>query len=305
MLVLWLVIILGVIATGVVSAARAHMSYVGTSRSRTVARYAAESGVVEAAALLKEFMRSATTPEEQVRAFRALEEELASGGPRELAAARYQVVIADLNARVDLNNSSEEVILGLFEHFFGGREGNGLLQALQDWVDEDGDALPQGAEGADYARVGSLFRPPNRPMRRLDELSRVLGFTDSIADILAPYVTVRGDGRLNVNSAPLPVLAAAPELGPSGADMLIASRERGDVLASRIAVSSLLAEARGGVGGQLSNLTTMPGHIVIVSRGWQEGQPLTHEIQAVYQLFGLNLDDGPRFRLRYWTGRDL
>ncbi len=305
MLVLWVVVVVGVVAAGVARASRSQMSLVATARSRSVARYAAESGVLVATSTLRESLRAATTPAEQVRAFRQFEEELASVGPRALGQGRYQVVAVDLSARVDLNNSSEEVISGLFQHVLGEREAARLVAALQDWTDEDDQALPEGAEREAYVRAGSPFRPTNRPMQRLDELTRVLGFTDSIADILAPYITVRGDGRLNVNSAPLPVLATAPELGQNGAEMLIASRDRGDLMASKVVVSSRLAEGGLQVGAQLSTLTTTPGHILIVSRGWEEGRPLTHEIQAVFQVHSLGLENGPGLTVRHWTERDL
>jgi general secretion pathway protein K len=305
MLVLWLIVVLGVIAAGVVALARSQTNIATTIRSRSVARYAAESGVAAATVRLKEMVRSARTLDEKVRAFQHFEEELVNWGERSLGSGRYRVVATDLNARVDLNNSAEAVKLGLFEQFFGGNEAVALVNALEDWVDEDDEPLPDGAEAADYRRAGSPFLPPNGPIQRLDELTRIRGFSDSIAGVIAPYVTVWSDGRVNVNSAPLAVLAVAPELGASGAELMIAARERGDVLASKIVVSSRLREAGNFGGGQLRNLTTVPGYILIVSRGWEEGHPLTHEIQAVFQVHGLRVEDGPRLQVRYWTERDL
>lgn len=305
MLVLWVVIVLSVIAAGVVALSRSQVDLVATIRSRAVARYAAESGVVAATARLGELLRSAGSPEDQVRAFLAFKDELANGGERVLGAARYQVVMLDLGARVDLNNSTDAVLLGLFEQLLGEREANTLVDALRDWVDEDGEALPYGAEVADYVRAGSRYRPSNGPIRRLEEVTRIKGFTDSIVGVIAPFVTLWGDGRVNVNTAPWEVLAAVPELGPGGADLLLTAREGGDVMASKVAVSSRLAESGSRVGAQLMNLTTVPGHILIVSRGWEDGHPLTHEIQAVYQVLRLQLGEGPRLRVRYWSERDL
>lgn len=304
MLVLWLIIVLGVIAAGVVAVSRSQTNVVRTARSRTVARYAAESGVVAGVARLRELLRAAETPEEQVRAFVSFEEELRSAGESRLGRARYQVASVDLNARIDLNASSDLVLLGFFAQFVGEDEATALVEALGDWVDADDEPLPTGAEAAEYARAGSPFRPSNRPIQRLEELTRVRGFTDSIADRVAPYITVWGDGRINVNSAPLPVLAAVPELGETGAERLIAARESDGVMGSKVVVLNRLRESGAG-GGQLRDLTTIPSRILIVSRGWEEGHPLTHEIQAVYQVHGLQLEDGPYFRVRHWTERDL
>jgi hypothetical protein len=38
---------------------------------------------------------------------------------------------------------------------------------------------------------------------------------------------------------------------------------------------------------------------MLISRGWQEGHPLTHEIQAVYSILGR------RLMLQAWWERDL
>jgi hypothetical protein len=43
----------------------------------------------------------------------------------------------------------------------------------------------------------------------------------------------------------------------------------------------------------------MPSRLLIVGRGWQDGHPLTHGIQAVY------LVAGARLVLLAWQERDL
>ena len=45
--------------------------------------------------------------------------------------------------------------------------------------------------------------------------------------------------------------------------------------------------AASGVPGAL--VSTMPSRLMLVSRGWQEGHPLTHEIQVVYAVVGQRL----------------
>ena len=46
-------------------------------------------------------------------------------------------------------------------------------------------------------------------------------------------------------------------------------------------------------------LTDVPTRLIVVSRGWREGSPLTHEIQAVYAV------DGARLSFVRWRERDL
>jgi general secretion pathway protein K len=306
MLVLWVIIVLGAVAVGVVSASRAQTDLVDTVRSRTVARYAAESGVAAAAAFLKEMYGAAETAEEQARVFADFQSEIESWGVRPLGTARYQVAVLDLNSRIDLNNSDADLLFGLFRQFVGESKATALLDALEDWKDEDDEPLPNGAEAADYARAGSPYRPTNRPLMRLDELAWIQGF-DSIAEVLAPYVTVWGDGRVNVNTGDAHVLAAVPEIGEVGAEALISSRRQGGVLPSKIAVFSRLAELNvRTLSAQLSSVAMFPGRVLIISRGWEEGRPVTHEIQAVHDLrLGGIIAPGTTLQIRYWLERDL
>jgi hypothetical protein len=49
----------------------------------------------------------------------------------------------------------------------------------------------------------------------------------------------------------------------------------------------------------IPHVITQPTRLMLISRGWQEGHPLTHEIQAVYSLLG------QRLVLQAWWERDL
>ena len=88
--------------------------------------------------------------------------------------------------------------------------------------------------------------------------------------------------------------------------MFLSRREQGEVFESLFAVrDATMGDCAPRVGSQTTNLTTLPAQILIISRGWEEGQPLTHEIQAVFQIDGVQLADGPRLKIRHWVERDL
>lgn len=305
MLVLWLIVVLGALAAGVGASMRSEARVVANVRARSVARYAAESGVVAATARLTALLRAAETPRDQALVFRRLDDLLAELRDETLGPVRFQVAVADLNARIDLNAADETTLLGLVQPFVGEVAGRALVDALQDWKDEDDEPRSFGAEAAAYAAAGAPFRPSNRPLLRLDELTRIAGFTDSIASLLAPYITVRSDGRINLNTAPEPVLAAIGWLGPAGAAVVVAERERGIVYETPAGTVRQLTRDIS-VQGQVDvmGVTTMPRRILIVSRGWQLDHALTHEIQAVYELDAVRLGT-PRLTVRFWTERDL
>jgi general secretion pathway protein K len=306
MLVLWVIVVLGAVALGVVGLSRAETSRVATARARAVGRYAAESGIVATRTQLRELIAAAATPEAGTRVFPDFERQQAAQGVQTLGSARYQVAIVDLNARVDLNASGRAVILGLLDQFVDARKAEELVEALRDWTDEDEVPSPYGGEAPEYLASGSPFLPPNRPLLRLDELPRIRGFTDSLALVLAPYVTVHGDGRVNVNTAPRPVLAAVLGAGGVHADLFAPRRQGAKTFETLAAVRDALAPAGGdAAGAQAGALTTVPSRVLIISRGWEEGRPLTHEIQAVFSIESVAQDGGVRLELRHWIERDL
>jgi general secretion pathway protein K len=299
MLVLWLIVVLGTVATGVVAAAHVETDRVANLRDRVVARYAAESGVAAARARLAGLLGATRSAEEQAMVFRDLEQEFAEMRDVALGSARFSVTVVDLNARVDLNAADDVTLLGFFGQFIGAPAAAALVSAIGDWKDFDDRARPGGAEAADYARVGSPFRPPNHPLRRLDELTRIAGFTDSLASAVAPYVTVAGDGKINVNTAPAPVLAAIPRLGRDGARAVLSWRDGGEVFGTTADVFQAFQSAHLGNGVAMWTLATTSTRLLVVARGWRPGSALTHEVQAVYDL------TGGRLVLRGWTERDL
>jgi general secretion pathway protein K len=210
----------------------------------------------------------------------------------------------DLNSRIDLNASDQRVLRSFFEELFGERRAAELADALQDWKDEDDSPRPQGAEAADYLAAGSLFFPPNRRLQRLDELTRIKGFTDSIVNVLAPLVTIRSNGRVNINTAPESVLSAVTGAGSTSRSLLGIRDEMGTFGTLNDVRNSLMEGSDAGF-GQIGLLQTVPSRLLIISRGWADGHPLTHEIQAVFDLEGLLDEEGARLEIHHWVERDL
>ncbi|WP_448874002.1 type II secretion system minor pseudopilin GspK [Desulfobulbus propionicus] len=90
-----------------------------------------------------------------------------------------------------------------------------LLDALTDWLDQDDEERPLGAESSYYQGLEKPLACRNGKMETVEELLLVKGMTpaivlgDPLHEGLLPYVTVRGeDGKINLNTAPLPVLQA-------------------------------------------------------------------------------------------------
>ncbi len=95
-----------------------------------------------------------------------------------------------------------------------------LLDSLIDWLDEDDEELENGAEQGYYSGLDPPYAPANGPMLVAGELGLVRGWNERLLNGdkehsgIIDYLTVYGDdGKININTAPAPVLKAlSPEM---------------------------------------------------------------------------------------------
>ena len=177
-LVLGLLLILGGVATDIGRAARLDGAIVESLRARTVARYAAESGI----ALGLTVLRSQRMP---------------NVSNVTLGDAQFGVVAVNLNARIDLGRADTATIRGLFQQF----------------VDRDkAGAIARELAGQPLQRVGELTLMPDVP----DELASAVApyvtiWGDGAVDTTAAPEPVRAalSPSAAVVSAPSRVLLVA------------------------------------------------------------------------------------------------
>jgi general secretion pathway protein K len=96
-----------------------------------------------------------------------------------------------------------------------------LIGGLVDWQDSDDLPVPDGAEASYYNSLSPPYAPTNRPLLSIGEILNVRGFERDLfflspasrsplaSEELAPlsdYLTPYGDGKININTAELPVL---------------------------------------------------------------------------------------------------
>lgn len=275
--VLYLLITLGVLAAEVARGTRAEAARVAVTRARSVGRYAAESGIAAAMVRIHGLLDSAALAPAQVAPFQRLSAELAAIGDAPLGPGRFKVAVVNLNARIDLNRATEAILREFLSQFTTGRQAEMAVSALK-----------------------------KEPIRRVGELVRIPGVDQSLAFAVAPYVTVWGDDMIDINAAPESVLAAVPGVGVAGARALVRRREAGEVFIATDLMRprpTATRETEDGSGAPsaepIPQLVIAPTRLLLISRGWQDGQPATHEIQAVYSLLG------QRLVLQAWWERDL
>ncbi|MCG8430546.1 MAG: general secretion pathway protein GspK [Candidatus Omnitrophica bacterium] len=120
--------------------------------------------------------------------------------------------MADEERKVNLNTAELLVMQRLFERLLGlsDTQAQELAAAVVDWRDENNEpALPTaGAEDAYYQGLSAPYEAKDAPFEVPEELLLVKGMTVPFFKELEGFITVYGDGGVNINTAPLEVLVA-------------------------------------------------------------------------------------------------
>jgi general secretion pathway protein K len=112
--------------------------------------------------------------------------------------------------------------------------GYGLVPAIIDWTDSDDEVtcLPfitqenLGAESDYYMDLASPYQCKNKSLDTTEELLLVKGVTTEVFERIRDYVTVKGDGKVNINAASKPVIESLSEkMDAALAEMIIDRRK--------------------------------------------------------------------------------
>lgn len=194
-----------------------------------------------------------------------------------LSDVSYRIVLADANARLQLNRASSEEIRRLLVALrLDAGVADRIAQSVEDWRDADDFRRARGAERQDYLKWGSAVLPPNAPFASVSDLQHVHGITPEIFRMIRPYFTVAGTGQVNLNSATPPVLLSLPGMSDEAVAIILRHRR------SRLPLRNLLELASELPRGprerlqdalpRLIELTTFSTYEVeVASDGWADG----------------------------------
>lgn len=160
-----------------------------------------------------------------------------------------RALVEDAAARLDLNRTPPDVLRSLLAN-------DTLADALLDWRDLDDIPRPLGAE-ADWYRTQSRRLPRNGPLADVEELSLVRGFDRPLVNRLAPLLTVRGSGRVDLNAAPAEVLAALPGMGPEAVATILSRRHARGIASADELLALVPASARDRLLAHYQEFSTM------------------------------------------------
>lgn len=140
--------------------------------------------------------------------------------------ALLQIRIEDERGKVPINLLDDELAARLMEAVgLGfGEEANIAAASLVDWVDDDEEPRPNGAEAEYYMSKG--IRPRNGPFQSVEELAQVRGFDPTKVAFMKPFVTVNfGTGGFDARFAHPRAIGVMLEGGPNSPAAINRQRE--------------------------------------------------------------------------------
>lgn len=274
LLVLWLVVLLATVTIAASTAARSSGALVTARRAEATSQSMSESGIAAAVTSINDSLRALVADSVARDAYLNALDAGVNNGTSAIGRARsdtivdgaFAVALVDVSARLDVNNASEESLAKFLAPYTNSTDAMLLARRIADRV--RGANIPN-----DSARIAQLSR---------DSVVRsLLGKTDAVVAARHPFETL--DELLQISGLDDKLLARIVPLLTVDGDATVNKHS---------APQAVLAVASG-------TQTEAPTRLLIVSRGWQLGSPLTHEIQAVYDVSANGL------RLVRWRERTL
>ena len=259
LLVLWLVVILASVTIAASSAARSSGDLVTARRASATAQSMAASGITAAVAAINDSLRAFVGDTVARDAYLNALDAGINNGATALGRAKsdtlvdgaFALAIVDVAARLDVNNAGETSLAKFLGGFTNADDARLVARRIAERVRGDG-------MGNDSASVARLSRDST--------VRAMLGQGNVNTLVRHPFET-------------LDELSEIPGLGETLLTQIVPflTVDGEAVVNRRSAPAAVVAAAAG-------TLTEAPTRLLVISRGWQIGHPLTHEIQAVYDV---------------------
>lgn len=121
---------------------------------------------------------------------------------------RYGMI--DEESKININTAKKDEIVRLLELVVGldDEASENLALSIIDWRQEGESVLEGFSSDSYYNQLKDPYRPKNNNFESIEELLLVEGVNQDILDRLRWFVTIYGDGRVNINTASWHVLVA-------------------------------------------------------------------------------------------------
>ncbi len=120
--------------------------------------------------------------------------------------------IIDEERKININTAEAEIFKRLFQNivYLDEEPSTELAYCIIDWRDEDSNFQhpTYGAEDSYYGNLKHPYKAKNAKYEILEELLLVKGMNIEIFDRIKNYLTVFGEGKININTAPKEALSS-------------------------------------------------------------------------------------------------
>lgn len=281
--VLWALVVAAALAAELHAGVRADQRVAANVRAAARARWAARAGLAVTV--------------EQLRARVAV---TAAGGEgllvtdtlllpvREMDVDGVQVVatVTDARAKLNLNLADPDALRALFValDWEPGRAAS-LAAAVARWRSAH---LPPFEAAPDTTRI--RLRPPPGAFASVEDLRRVPEMTEAEYAAAAPWLTVASDGRINLNTAPAPVLRTLPGVDAAAADAIVRRRARAPLSTAYDVADALPSRASGAAQAVMAELVLraafVPRETEVRVAAAAPGAPVRAQVRAVAVMTG-------------------
>jgi general secretion pathway protein K len=196
-LVLWLVVLLSVLATGHARNVHTETSLVSWQMETAQARALAEAGAQRAILDLMSGAARQWSANGTINSFKFDDHDIS-------------IAIRDATGLIDLNSANSE-LLGALISAAGPDQitRQRIVDAILDWRDADDLTHLYGAEDDDYRAAGLTWSARDGAFASVDELLYVMGMTRDIFDRVSPYLTIYSErSSVDLEYAPAFLISA-------------------------------------------------------------------------------------------------
>lgn len=228
---LWLVVAIAAVSMQFAIEARERRTIGILASERGIQRAAAQGALALTLAKLEYSLRVAPTGA-NIQRIRAadpwLDIDSMYTGEMFVDSIPVEITAHDLGEKLNINQLTEQDFQAFFSFLTKDYSlSTKLAQSIMDWRDADSLPRPSGAEREDYIDAGMLALPTNASFRDVEDLRNVMGMTPELYAEVEPYLTTRGQGLINLNTAPVPVLRAIPGITDAAINTILQYRSQG------------------------------------------------------------------------------
>ena len=293
MAALWLIVIIGATSYELSVRSRARRLAAANSLERIQGMAAAEGAIETVRAQLEERLARplqvtvGTQVPDQWSGLRAFRPDTITIGDE-----RAMAIVRDGGALLQINRASEDDLRRLLAAIpLDAGLADQLAQRIMDWRDGDDQRRARGAEREEYVRTGARRLPANADFTSVADLRDIEGMTPALFARIGPYITVRGTGQVNVNTAPGPVLYSLPGFGDEIVATILQNQRAGVPFRSLDDLNARLSSgARASLLGASSELATRitfeTREILVEATGWLAHSPVRVREEAMFVRAG-------------------